>query len=95
MPDICDSAGTLELGYNAYFVKGYVKSRNGGREEHGWVEIVKGGQTYICDLIFQQSVGNGYVIRISCSFHKNKKMQPQALTAAVFSFKIPLHLILR
>jgi transglutaminase-like putative cysteine protease len=38
-----------ELGYTAKVVSGAVPSRSGGWAAHGWVEIRKGGKTYLCD----------------------------------------------
>ncbi len=48
-----------ELGYEVYFVEGYVASRGGGRSIHGWTEVIVDGKTYVCDLTFR---GDGYMI---------------------------------
>ncbi len=38
-----------QLGYDANVHAGYVPSAAGGSAPHGWVEIKRGGKTYICD----------------------------------------------
>lgn len=52
-----------ELGYEAYTIYGEVPYQAGGWGEHGWVEIVYNGTTYLCDPQFQQQTGsNGFMI---------------------------------
>ncbi len=56
------------LGYDAYFVEGYVKTNSGGNSPHGWCEIVIDGTTYVFDPDFQHEYGrNGYQITYGAS----------------------------
>lgn len=41
------------LGYNANNVKGYVLHKDGRKTDHGWVEIIRNGKTYVCDPEYQ------------------------------------------
>ena len=55
------------LGYDVYFVEGYIRTYNGpGR--HGWCEIVMDGTTYVFDPNFEYGgYGNGYKITYGAS----------------------------
>ncbi len=51
------------LGYDVKLILGSVPLRAGGYGEHGWVEIVYNGSTYVCDPTFEWQTGyNGYMI---------------------------------
>lgn len=50
-----------QVGWEVYFVEGYVPLARGGMGPHGCVEVVQNGTTYICDPNFAyESVRNGY-----------------------------------
>lgn len=50
------------LGYDAYYVKGYVPTAGGYSQQQAWVEIVKSGKTYVCDPYFTKMTGkSGYM----------------------------------
>ena len=50
-----------ELGYDAYYVQGYVPETGGRLADHGWCEIVIDGTVYVFDPSFQQGTGrNGF-----------------------------------
>lgn len=56
------------LGYEAYLISGYVPLAAGGMGDHGWVEIVINGTTYVCDPDFAYETGrNGYMITYGSS----------------------------
>lgn len=56
------------VGWEAYFVEGYVPLARGGMGPHGWVEIVRDGTTYVCDPDFTYESGrNGYFITYGTS----------------------------
>ena len=56
------------LGYEAYYLEGYVPRRGGGVVTHGWVEIVMNGTTYVFDPNFTNETGrNGYKITYGTS----------------------------
>ncbi|MDO5338366.1 MAG: transglutaminase domain-containing protein [Eubacteriales bacterium] len=56
------------LGYEAYLISGYVPLAAGGMGDHGWVEIVINGATYVCDPDFAYETGrNGYMITYGAS----------------------------
>ena len=51
------------LGYEVYYLQGYVPSASGGMVTHGWTEIIINGTTYVCDPNFTNETGkNGYMI---------------------------------
>ena len=51
------------LGYDVKLIYGRVPLRAGGYVEHGWVEIVYDGSTYVCDPEFEwETQKNGYMI---------------------------------
>lgn len=54
------------LGYDAHQVWGTVPLRRGGMGIHSWVEIVRGGQVFVCDPDFQNEYKgrrSGYMLR--------------------------------
>lgn len=52
------------LGYEAYYVQGYLPQANGKKVTHGWVELIKDGQMYVCDPNFTYNKrGNGLLIK--------------------------------
>ena len=57
------------MGYDVKLIYGSVPLRIGGYGEHGWVEIVYNGSTYVCDPQFQhqymttENPRNGYMIK--------------------------------
>ena len=56
------------LGYEAYYLQGYVPRKGGGVVTHGWVEIVMNGTTYVFDPNFTNETGrNGYKITYGTS----------------------------
>lgn len=56
------------LGYDARYLQGYVPLAGGGVGDHGWVEIVMDGTTYVFDPDFQSETGrNGYQITYGAS----------------------------
>ena len=56
------------VGWEAYFVEGYVPLARGGMGPHGWVEVVRDGTTYVCDPDFTYESGrNGYFITYGTS----------------------------
>lgn len=58
----------LLLGYEAYYVEGYVPLARGGMGPHAWCEIVINGTTYVCDPDFTNETGrNGYLITYGTS----------------------------
>ena len=55
---------TKLLGYEVYFVEGYVRNSHGGLAPHGWCEIIQDGTTYVCDSNFHNETGlNGYMVQ--------------------------------
>lgn len=56
------------LGYECYYVQGYVPRIGGGLITHGWVEIIIDGTLYVCDPNFTNETGkNGYMITYGAS----------------------------
>lgn len=56
------------LGYECYYIEGYVPRKGGGLITHGWVEIVIDGTLYVCDPNFTNETGkNGYMIKYGMS----------------------------
>lgn len=56
------------LGYECYYVQGYVPRIGGGLITHGWVEIIINGTLYVCDPNFTNETGrNGYMITYGTS----------------------------
>ena len=56
------------MGYDAYYVEGYVPRKGGGVITHGWVEIVMNGTLYVFDPNFTNETGrNGYKITYGTS----------------------------
>lgn len=56
------------LGYECYYVEGYVPRKGGGLITHGWVEIIIDGTLYVCDPNFTNETGkNGYMIKYGMS----------------------------
>ena len=52
------------LGYEVYYVQGYLPQRNGSKVTHGWVELIKDGKLYVCDPNFTWNHrGNGLLIQ--------------------------------
>lgn len=51
------------LGYEAYYVQGYLPQKDGSRTTHGWCEIVMDGTVYVFDPNFTYwTKKNGYMI---------------------------------
>ena len=54
------------MGYEVFFVKGFVPSSTGGLNTHGWCEIYVNGKMYVMDCSFGRNggeMGNGYLIQ--------------------------------
>ena len=51
------------LGYEVYFVEGYVANSHGGLAPHGWCEVIVDGVLFVCDSNLYNETGvNGYMV---------------------------------